>query len=77
MDVIRRWVERYMADPQVVILALVLVVGFVIVLTMGQMLAPVLAALVLILYFLAAKHEPLHLKDALQESGDRPQGQIT
>ncbi|MGD2075024.1 MAG: AI-2E family transporter [Gammaproteobacteria bacterium] len=47
MEVVRRWFKRHFNDPQVVILALVLVVGFVIVITMGQMLAPVLAALVL------------------------------
>ncbi len=47
MDIVRRWFRRYLSDPQVVILALVLLGGFAIVLTMGQMLAPVLAALVL------------------------------
>jgi putative permease len=47
MEVIRGWFRRYFSDPQVVILALLLVFGFVVVLTMGQMLAPVLAALVI------------------------------
>jgi putative permease len=47
MKVIREWFQRYFSDPQVVILALLLLVGFVIVLTMGRMLTPVLAALVL------------------------------
>jgi len=47
MEVVRRWFQRYFSDPQVVILALVLLAGFVVVITMGQMLAPVLAALVL------------------------------
>ncbi len=47
MEVIRRWFQRFASDPQAVILALVLLVGFVVVITMGQMLAPVLAALVL------------------------------
>jgi len=47
MEVLRSWFKRHFNDPQVVILALVLVIGFVVVITMGQMLAPVLAALVL------------------------------
>jgi putative permease len=47
MKVVREWFQRYFSDPQVVILALLLLVGFVIVLTMGRMLAPVLAALVI------------------------------
>ncbi len=47
MEVIRQWFRRFSSDPQAVILALVLLSGFVVVLTMGQMLAPVLAALVL------------------------------
>jgi putative permease len=47
MDVIRQWFQRFSSDPQVVILALLLLLGFVVVLTMGQMLAPLLAALVL------------------------------
>ena len=47
MEVLRQWFQRFSADPQAVILVLVLVVGFVVVLTMGKMLGPVLAALVL------------------------------
>ena len=47
MDVLRQWFRRFFSDPQAVILALVLLIGFVLVITMGQMLAPVLAALVL------------------------------
>ena len=47
MEVVRQWFRRFSSDPQTVILALVLLSGFVVVLTMGQMLAPVLAALVL------------------------------
>ncbi|VAW80044.1 Putative permease PerM (= YfgO) [hydrothermal vent metagenome] len=44
---IRQWFQRVLSDPQAVILVVLLVLGFVVVLTMGQMLAPVLAALVL------------------------------
>ena len=47
MDLIRGWFQRFFSDPQAVILALLLVIGFVVVLTMGQMLTPVFAALVL------------------------------
>lgn len=47
MDLIRKWFQRMLSDPQTVILVLLLVIGFVVVLTMGQMLAPVIAALVL------------------------------
>lgn len=47
MEIVRQWFRRYLSDPQVVGLALVLVLGFAVVLTFGQMLAPVLAALVL------------------------------
>lgn len=46
MDRIRQWFTRYLSDPQVVALAAVLLFGFVVVLTMGQMIAPLLAALV-------------------------------
>ena len=45
--VIRGWFHRHFSDPQAVILSLLLVVGFTVVLTMGAMLAPVLASLVI------------------------------
>ena len=47
MNLVRQWFQRHFSDPQVVILALVLLLGFVVVITMGKMLGPVLAALVL------------------------------
>ncbi len=47
MKPIRDWFERYFSDPQVVILALLLVVGFAVVLTVGDMLLPVLAGVVI------------------------------
>jgi len=47
MQLIREWFQRFFSDSQAVILAMLLVLGFVIVLTMGKMLTPVLAALVL------------------------------
>jgi len=47
MQVLTSWFKRYFSDPQVVSLALFLVIGFAVVLTMGDMLAPVLASLVI------------------------------
>lgn len=44
---IRSWYERNFSDPQVVILAILLVFGFVAVLMLGRMLAPVLASVVI------------------------------
>src|SRR3569623_2469923 len=42
-----RWLRRYFSDPQGVILIVLLVVGFGAVIFLGDMLAPVLAAIVL------------------------------
>jgi putative permease len=47
MQVIAAWFRRYFSDPQVVFLAVILVTGFAVVLTMGHMLAPVLASIVI------------------------------
>ncbi len=47
MEFLRRWFQRYFSDPQVIILALLLLVGFVVVITLGDMLAPVLAGIVI------------------------------
>jgi putative permease len=47
MQVITAWFRRYFSDPQVVFLAVVLILGFAVVLTMGHMLAPVLASIVI------------------------------
>lgn len=46
-NVLQSWFHKYFSDPQAVILLVLLVLGFTIVLTMGDMLAPALAALVL------------------------------
>ncbi len=46
-DYIRQWYDRHFSDPQVVILALILVVGFTIIVLLGDILAPVIAAVVL------------------------------
>jgi len=47
MQVITDWFRRYFSDPQIVFLAAFLVVGFAVVLTMGNMLGPVLASIVI------------------------------
>ncbi|MGH6945664.1 MAG: AI-2E family transporter [Geminicoccaceae bacterium] len=47
MDLIRDWFQRHFSDPQVAILAALLLIGFAAVVLLGQMLAPVIAALVI------------------------------
>jgi putative permease len=47
MNILREWYERYFSDPQVVILGVLLLIGFVVMFTVGQMIAPVLAAVVI------------------------------
>jgi putative permease len=47
IKVLRNWMHRYFSDEQAVVLALLLVLGFAAVLTLGGMLAPVLTGLVL------------------------------
>jgi putative permease len=47
MQVLSDWFRRYFSDPQVVFLSVALLIGFGVVLTMGDMLAPVLASLVI------------------------------
>jgi len=41
------WFRRYFSDPEAIVLAVLLAVGFGVVLTFGHMLAPVIAALVI------------------------------
>jgi len=45
--VIKNWYHRHFSDPQVVLLALLLIFGFTIVILAGEILAPVLAAVVI------------------------------
>jgi putative permease len=47
LSFVQNWFSRHFSDPQVVGLAIVLVVGFLLVYATGDMLAPVLAALVI------------------------------
>jgi len=44
---VRSWYNRYFSDPQAIILTSVLVIGATIILTMGDMLLPVLASIVI------------------------------
>jgi putative permease len=44
--VVRTWFRRYFTDPEAVLLAILLLLGFSVVLTLGAMLAPVLASIV-------------------------------
>ncbi len=46
-NVINRWFKKYFSDPEGVILAFLLVLGFAVVIFMGEMLAPLLAGVVL------------------------------
>lgn len=47
LDLLRSWYQRNFSDPQAVILLLILITGFVIVIYMGGMLAPILTSIVL------------------------------
>jgi len=53
MNLLTSWFRRTFADPQVVILGIVLVIGFAVVLGLGRMLAPVFASIV-VAYLLEA-----------------------
>jgi len=47
IKIFREWYQKYLSDPQAVLLILILVIGFTIILTLGKMLVPVLASLVI------------------------------
>lgn len=47
MNILTQWYNRYVSDPQVVILAVLLAAGFIVALLFGQMLAPVIAGVVI------------------------------
>lgn len=47
MQIVSDWFKRYLSDPQVVILAILLIGGFTVILFFGNMLAPVIASLVI------------------------------
>ncbi|HEB63288.1 MAG TPA: AI-2E family transporter [Gammaproteobacteria bacterium] len=50
-NVITRWINKYLSDPEAIILGLLLIIGFGIVIFIGDMLAPLLISIVLA-YFL-------------------------
>ncbi len=58
MQVIYQWLKRTFSDPQLVVLLSLLLGGFIIIVTMGNMLAPVLASIV-IAYLLEGLVAPL------------------
>ncbi len=60
IDYLRSLFNRYLSDPQAIILALLLIVGFTIVWLVGDVLAPVLASLV-VAYILDGGVERLHV----------------
>ncbi len=47
ITVLRNWYFRHFSDPQAVILALLLIFGFALIMFMGQVLTPVIAAIVI------------------------------
>ncbi len=47
IDILKDWFNRYFSDPQAVLLVAILIIGATVILTMGNMLAPVLAAMVI------------------------------
>ena len=47
ISVLRSWYERHFSDPQAVILAILLLVGFTTIMFMGDVLTPVIAAVVI------------------------------
>jgi putative permease len=46
-DLLNRWYRKYFSDPEGIILALLLALGFTVVIFFGEMLAPVLASVVI------------------------------
>ena len=46
-ELIKNWYRRYLSDPQAVLLLVLLLFGFFVILYMGEMLTPVLAAIVI------------------------------
>ena len=57
-QIIRSWFHRYFSDPQAIILAVLLLIGFAVVLNLGKILAPVLASIV-VAYLLEGLVRPL------------------
>ncbi len=47
LQVLSRWYKRYFSDPQVVLLTLLLIMGFALIVFAGEVLAPIVAAIVI------------------------------
>ncbi len=47
IDVLRDWYDRHFSDPQAIILALILLIGFLLIAFLGKVLTPVIAAVVI------------------------------
>ena len=47
INILHRWMERYFADEEAVLVAIMLVAGLVIVVTMGVVLAPMISAIII------------------------------
>ncbi|MFB1489394.1 MULTISPECIES: AI-2E family transporter [unclassified Thiocapsa] len=47
MKIVANWFRRYFSDPQIIFLAILLLILFAVVITMGRMLMPVLASIVI------------------------------
>lgn len=62
ITVLRNWYHRHFSDPQAVKLALLLVFGFALIMLMGQVLTPVIAAIVIAYVLQGAVEKLCHLK---------------
>ncbi len=62
ISVLRTWYNRHFSDPQAVILALMLIFGFALVLLMGPVLTPLIAAIVIAYVLEGAVHKLCLLK---------------
>jgi putative permease len=47
MNIVKEWFKRYFTNPQVIILAVILLIGVLVILTLGKVLTPVLASVVI------------------------------
>ena len=47
LNIVRSWVDRYFSDEQAVVLSVLLIVGFAVILMWGDILAPVIASLII------------------------------
>jgi putative permease len=62
IEVFQRWYHRHFTDPQVVILAFLLLLGFLLVIFAGRILAPLLASLIIAYLLEGAVSKLTHLR---------------